>query len=63
MIPPMTSVSIGREVTTHPPRKSEGTDRIYILRPVAFLGATFAQQEFDFFGIVKGNVLLVEILD
>ena len=58
----MTSVSIGREVTTHTPRKSEVTDRIYILLPVAFLGATLANQVFDLFGIVKGNVLLVEML-
>ena len=56
------SVRVGREVTTHPPRKSEVTDRIYILLPVAFLGATVANQIFDLFGIVKGNVLLVEIL-
>ena len=56
----MVSVRIGREVATHPPRKNEVTDRIYIRIPVAFVGATFAHQVFDLFGIVKGNVLLVE---
>ena len=57
----MVSVRIGREVATHPPRKRKVTERIYILIPVALFGATSTHQIFDLFGIVKGNVLLVEL--
>ena len=56
----MVSVRIRREVATHPPRERRVTERIYILIPVAFFEATFTDQVFDLFGIVKRNVLLVE---
>ena len=39
------------------------TDLIYVVIPVAFLVATFAHQELDFFGVICGNVLIVKVLD
>ena len=37
-------------------------DLIYVVIPVAFLAATFAHQELDFFGVICGNVLIVKVL-